>query len=477
MDRLACISLPSFALQVALQRAASRPTMPLAVVKDDRPTSLVVHLNRAARDQGLRTGMRYSEALALVCDLKAVTVSPELLDAVRQKIHETLLCWSPQVEACPFDSASFWVGAGGLQGLYGGEAQWGASIRTAVAALGYRATVVVGLTRGGTYVLARSRRSTVVSAEAEQRALAQAPITLFPLGRRHQRLLETLGLTTLASVLTIPPGEVARRFGPELGKTLRQLDALVHLPLQSRLPVEPLFRSRSLESPLADRRVLVSLLEAPLQSGLAVLVREAKLLAELRVVFVLESKDLVSEVLRPAEPTTNEGLLLKLLDLRLAQTEFSTPVTEVRLVFLSVALPASTGDLFATPSARVLGRGAEALALIRAQWGNNSVVRAVLVDSHIPDQSFRWEPVVTLAPPVPPRPAGMTTAVRRIRRKEGPDGNPSGQRVGLPLHLRVVSGRAPIDKEYWFLRTRRREVVWVSWDLLSQVSRWEGVVD
>jgi len=347
-----------------------------------------------------------------------------------------------------------------------------------LADLGYRAVVVVGLTRGGTYVLARSRRrSTVVGSTAEQRALDQAPVSLFPLTRRHRRLLEALGLTTLASVLKVPPGELARRLGPELGAALRQLEALTHVPLQSSLPVEPLCRIRRLETPVADRRVLLSLVEAPLESGLAVLVHQAQQMAELRLILVLESRELVSEVLRPAEPTTNYGLILKLLSLRLDQCVLPTPVTELRLAFEAVGIPPVTGDLFDIAPPRALGRGAEALALIRAQWGNASVVKAVLVDSHIPDQSFRWEPVETLVPPMPPLARGADTAVRRIRWKQGGEGTPSGQRVGPSLRLRVVSERNPLDREYWFLRTRRREVVWVSWDRLSQSSRWEGVVD
>jgi len=477
MDRLACISVPSLTLQVAL-RGNLGPQTPLAVVKDDRPTSEVLHLNRAARDQGLRTGMRYSEALSLVCDLRAVTVSTTALDEARQAILQVLWRWSPQVETCSFDPAAFWVGVGGLRGLYGTEAQWGASLRKALADLGYRAVVVVGLTRGGTYVLARSRRrSTVVGPSAEQWALDQAPISLFPLTRRHRRLLEALGLTTLASVLKVPPGDLARRLGPELGVALRQLEALAHVPLQSSLPAEPLCRVRRLETPVADRRVLRSLLEAPLESGLAALVQQAKQMAELRLILVLESHELVPEVLRPAEPTTNLGLILKLLSLRLDQCVLPTPVTELRLAFEAVPLPPATGDLFEVCPPRALGRGAEALALLRAQWGNDSVVKAVLVDSHVPDQAFRWEPIETLVPPIHQPPRGTGTAVRRIRWRGGVEGNPCGQRLGPSLLLRVVSGPQVQEREYWFLRTRRREVVWVSWDRMSQSSRWEGVID
>lgn len=422
--------------------------------------------------------MRYSQALSLVRDLKAVTVSSEALAEARRQILAVLARWSPVVEACPFDPAAFWLGAGGLGSLYGTEAQWGASIRTTLAEAGYRTVVVVGLTRGGTYVLAKGRRrSTVIrSAEAEQRALDQAPLSIFPLAPRYRRLLTALGLKTLTAVLKIPAEELSRRFGPDLIQDLRRLELFSRLPLQSEAPPAALILSRRLEPPVADFQALLPLLEAPLQQGLDQLAKRARLLSELRLVFLLESHDLISEVIRPAEPTASLKTLRRLIDLRLARCAFSSSVAEIRLAFEEVPLPAFSGELFVPPTVRDPRRGAEALALIRARWGNSSVVRAVLADSHIPDQSFRWVEADHVSSPRPGRIPPRAAAVRRVPWKGPLDGNPAGRRMGSPCRLRVTAGN-PIDREYWFLRTLRGEVAWVSWDRLNGRSRWEGVVD
>lgn len=481
MDRLACISLPAFPLQVALGRLPPGRGSPLAVVKEDRPTSPIVHLNRAARDQGLRVGMRYSQALSVVCDLKAVTVSAGDLAAARQEVLEVLVRWSPRVEACPFDPASFWAGAGGLSGLYGTEAQWGSSIRSALADLGYRAVVVVGLTREGTYVLGRTRRrSTVVlTPGAERRALEQAPLSVFPLSGRSRRLLEKLGLTTLASVLKLPAEDLAIRFGPDLVQDLRALEAWKDLPIQA-IPV-PGAPVRVLRPgfPVSDRQALVPLVAPALENLLSELRRRARRLTTLRLVLRLESGDQVSQVIRTAEPTTDGAQVLRLLDLRLAHCPLPTAVTEIRLAFEDEAQPAALGELFAPPTVRDLTRGAEALALVRARWGNEAVVRAVLADSHVPEQSYRWAEVDRLTPARPGVPgARFPTAVRRLPGKAGPSGgNPAGKRLGSFCRLQSTATGTAIDRDYWFLRLSRGEVAWVSWDRLHQETRCEGMVD
>jgi protein ImuB len=425
--------------------------------------------------------MRYSEALSLSCNLKAVTVSKRDLASARLEILEILARWSPQVEACPFDQGSFWLGAAGLAGLYGTEAQWGVSIREALAERCYRAVVVVGQTRGGTYILAKlRRRSTVIrSEEAENRAMADAPLSVVPLTMRHRRLLNKLGLKSLAEVFRIPPEELSRRFGPDLLRDLRLLEGYAKLPLQNGPAPDELVLCRRLESPVSDRQVLLPLLERQLQEALPLLARRARLLTELRIVFVLESQDLVSEVLRPAEPTTNLTTLVRLLDLRLARSVFPTSVVEIRLSFHDVVLPPSSGELFAPPTVRDLRKGAEAIALIRARWGNSCVVRPVLVDSHIPERSFRWEEVESLFPPSPQQTGTpFPTAVRRVRLGTAAETeNPTGQRLGRACRLRTASAEQVIDKDYWFLRNGRREVAWVSWDRLNKTPRGEAVVD
>jgi len=480
MDRLACIRVPALALQLALRRQEPGFQSPLAVVKDDRPASPILHLNRMALDQGLRTDMRYSEALAIEADLKAVVVEADEKHRARQLLEDTLGRWSPRVERCTLDPDCFWVGTTGLTSLYGTESRWGTQVRAALGALGLRAVVVIGSSRLGTYILARAgRRSAVVtSAEAEARAVDKAPLSAFPLEVRQRRLLSRLGIRTWGDLLALRAEDLTRRFGTSLFQQIRQLQAWDTLPIQPvDVPPRPAWVLR-LESPETDHQRLLALVMEPLHEALAELNRRGRLLAELRLEFVLDGGETVTEVLRPAEPMAQQGPLAKLLALRLGRLTLPAGVTALRLTFEEANLPPQVQDWFVAPAVRNRKAGAEALALLRAQWGNQTVVRAVLTDSHVPEASYRWEPTETIEVPRPGRAVLGATGVRRVwSLLPKAKGAPAGQRLGGPFRLQCRNGADRLDRDYWFLQTPQREVAWVSWDRVAQKARWEGVVD
>ena len=87
MDRLACISIPALPLQLALRRFPQGQSLPVALVKDDRPASPILNLNLAAKKLGLKPGMRYGEALSLVGDLRATVVSNQEVGEARTAIR------------------------------------------------------------------------------------------------------------------------------------------------------------------------------------------------------------------------------------------------------------------------------------------------------------------------------------------------------------------------------------------------------
>ena len=496
MGRLACISVDRLALQILLRRLPG--TEPVAVVREDRPSSPLVHVNRKAADRGLRPGMRYSEALALVSELKAFTVSAHEIQAAQNEILDVLAKWSPVLEVCPNDAGSVWAQTTGLTSLYGSEAQWGAGVRQALKHLGYRAVIVIGNTRGATLVLARSRRRSSVlgSPEAEQEALSQAPLSEVPLEARHRRLLEKLGIRRFGQLAALSPDDLARRFGSELVQALQTFQAFNVLPLQ------PVHRDPApgvgcqLEAPVSDRSLLLPVIRDLLTPVLERLLRQGRLLAELRLEFALETwassvtPARLVEVLRPAAPTNDPKGWNKLVDLRLSQGEFPAAVLEVHLTFSEVDPPPGSGELFAAPQSRDLHRGAQALALIRAQWGNDSVVRPLLLESHLPEGSFRWEEIGLLRPPKRKAPAAMlenhalempvpVSAIRRVFRPLARRAGPcAGERLAGPYRLsQPTCNGVAVDREYWFLRTKSLEVQWVAYNRLTSTSELTGMVD
>ena len=65
MDRLACIDLFAFPLQLLFRRHPEWASKPAAVVEADKPQARILWLNEAARTQGVLPGMRYAAGLSL----------------------------------------------------------------------------------------------------------------------------------------------------------------------------------------------------------------------------------------------------------------------------------------------------------------------------------------------------------------------------------------------------------------------------
>ncbi|MCC6653297.1 MAG: DNA polymerase Y family protein, partial [Candidatus Eisenbacteria bacterium] len=64
MDRIACIDLPAFPLQLLMLRHPEWKDGPVAVVEHDRPQGRILWVNEAAREERILPGMRYAAGLS-----------------------------------------------------------------------------------------------------------------------------------------------------------------------------------------------------------------------------------------------------------------------------------------------------------------------------------------------------------------------------------------------------------------------------
>src|SRR5262249_35037826 len=155
MDRLACVNLPRFALQILLRKNPGWENLPVAVTREEKPMSPLLELNKIAEARGGRIGARYAEALTLLPDLRAGIVTAAEISESRERVAAILAVFSPGVEPSVSDAGVMWVDASGLEGLFGSLARWLVRARAALAAEGYRARMAIGYTRAGTYALAK----------------------------------------------------------------------------------------------------------------------------------------------------------------------------------------------------------------------------------------------------------------------------------------------------------------------------------
>ena len=156
MDRMACVDVPALPLQLLMRRQPEWAEQPAAVVDRDRPQGVVEWVNEPALRAGVLPGMSYAAGLSLAGGLRAAEVPPGDVAAGVDAIAGLLRRFTPGVEPSRARPGVFWLDASGLQPLFASLVDWARGVRVQLRAAGFRAWVVVGFTRFGTYALARA---------------------------------------------------------------------------------------------------------------------------------------------------------------------------------------------------------------------------------------------------------------------------------------------------------------------------------
>ncbi len=512
MDRLACVNVAALPLQLLLNAHsdwASLPVAPVAVVEHDRPQGLVLFLNAPARRAGVRSGQRYATALALCRDLRAGTVSPSEIDRGIRSIADRLRRYTPHVEPSSNLPGVFWLDASGLHGLYPSLQVWAEAIQADLQRAGLRAAIAVGFSRFGVYALALSHRGPIVCADA---ADERAQVQQVSLARLHldpgvrDRLL-ALGVETAGGFLRLPGSGIAARFGAD-AEALHRLAAgdrwapLVPVPAEQRHE-----RSVDFDAPESHVERLVFVIKRLLDGLVPALERQGLAVAALVLSMRLDDRTTQVERVRPAAPTLEVAQLLTLVRLRLDSLRLAAGVVTLTLTAETCPATADQRRLFEAHTRREADAANHALARIRAECGEPSVVRARLCDAHLPSARFVWEPLERVATRAAPRVVAARPLVRRIyaqavavneyvasgfsRTSErqsasplevrlppsqdasasltgafGVGGKPDPTYVSGPY---VLSGgwwgqRGGVHREYYFVHTGRGELWWVYYD-------------
>jgi protein ImuB len=497
VDRLACVDVPALPLQLLLQEHPEWREHPAAVVAEDRPHARLLWVNERARHSRILPGQTYAAALSLDRDLRAGTVAPSALTAGVALLTDRLRRFSPDVEPAGSRPGVFWLDARGLERLFESLLRWAEQLRASLREAGFTATVVAGFTRFGTYAVARSSAITTVFREPseEDHAARRVGLDRLDLPPDVRDVLARLGVRTVGEFLRLPPGGIRRRFGREAYDLHRLAAGERWAPLQPEDEPARFERRLELPSPDDDAERLLFVLKPLLDSLLSELAAGRLALAALRLRLRLDDRKRIDERLRPAAPTLDGPQLLGLVRLRLESLRLTAGIVE--LVLAAEAVPATDQQLrlFTPIAQRDLGAVARAFARLRAELGDQAVVRARLVEAHLPGARFAWVPIESAVAPEP-RSVAPRPLVRRIydtpvalppRPRQEPDGwLLKGLDHGPVSRLRgpyVVSGgwwRAGgggVHREYYFAEMKSGDVLWIYYDRRRR--RWllEGRVE
>jgi len=495
MDRLACVEVPDLLLQRALQDHPDWAGLPVAVVAEDRPLAPILQVDREAWRQGIRPGMRYAAALGLVPALRGEAASARRLDLARDRLHRVLSAFSPAVEPSRDHPGTLWADVRGLQRIFPSANAWAHAVREALDREGYRSSVVVGFSRFATWMLARTDPGVLAfrTRDREREALAGVPLARVPLSPDRLAALEVLGIRTLGDLRRLPREDLAARFGAEVEGLHRAASGEGEEPLRPVPVADPLREAEDLEEREEDPDRLLFRAKRLLDRILGRLAMQGLALGSLQVRWTLDDLLLPPGdgspdpgvrlwTVRPAEPATSGLPVLALLRLRLESFPLPAPVRGLALEASAVPLPSGQLRLF-RETRRDPAAAQQALARLRARFGEGAVVGPRLQDAWLPEEAGRWMPLQGLRPPRPGAP-GPGPRVRRIL--PAPVELPiSGDRVpspGLPVPglgtVRawkgpfLVSGRwwdsREVRREYGYLETRDGQVLWV----FREAGRW-----
>jgi len=412
---VACLDLPAFPLQLVWRKDPAWRTQPVVVVDDDRPQGEVLWVCERARASGVLPGQRYAHALALCSGLCARTVpGGEIVDAITE-LRGALHRLSPAVE--PGEPGTFWLDGAGLDQVFPDAAPglqprgraWADAIAKTIAELGYRGAIVVGFSRFATYAIARDRKAsvTVLASDAEERARASAvPLARLDIPAKLRDALARLGVARVGELVRLPAGGILERFGHDAHRLYQLAAGESWDPLVPVAPPEAPDERALLDDEEDDIERLVFACKPPVERLLARLADHGRALTALHL--ELSQKHAVgkialrAECIKPATPTLDGRSLLRLVHLRLTGMPPAAPVNALRVWADDVAASREQLALFAHKPRRDLRAADEALARLRAELGDDAVVRPVLREGHLPEASFGWERLDRLAPAQPP---------------------------------------------------------------------------
>jgi protein ImuB len=472
----ACLHVKEFPAQALLRLRPDLRDKPCVVMDGEPPLETVRSLNTKARLLGIRHGMSRVE-LDTFTEPVILQRSMQTEKSTRAILLECAGAFSPRVEdrseatafVCVIDIA-------GTQSLFGPPEILGRSIRQRVAALGISGLVTISTNLNASVSLAKGLKGStlqVVARGKEAAALALLPVATLDLTEDQAGTLARWGIHTLGMLAALPEKELISRMGQD-GKRLKLLAAgnLSHLfqPLDVRFVLE---ERTELDFPLGDLESLLFGLSVMLEQLILRATARIVALASVTITLLLDDGGSQSLTVRPAQPTNDKHLWLKLLHLDL---EAHPPDAAILTVLLQ-AEPGNTSKVqlgLFSPQLPETGRLDVALARIAALVGEGNVGRAVLEDTHSPE-AFRVEPFRVSAATAEPGPGHSHACIRQLR---PPYPLSLLLEAGRPKSFFFKNHRCMVEKAYgpwlkggeWW-----HEEIWghEQWDLIANTQKGE----
>jgi protein ImuB len=238
---MAAVWCPDWPVTVARAGAGLADTEPVAVLTANR----VIACSHAAREHGIRRGLRRREAQARCPEL---VILPRNLAAEARAFEPVLTAMESVALGVELGRPGLaMIGIRGATRYFGGEGAVLHALARAIAE--HTHDVLIGVADGAFAAEQAARRGVIVAPGGSAAFLAELPIgTLEDPGLVD--LLTRLGIRTLGAFAALPAADAQARFGPAGAWAHRQAAGLDSRPIAGRLPPAEFEVSIELEPPL-----------------------------------------------------------------------------------------------------------------------------------------------------------------------------------------------------------------------------------
>lgn len=415
----ACLYAPEFPVQALLRLRPELQGKPCVVMEGNPPMEQVCSLNAKAKLLAMECGMTRVE----VDTFPSAVVLPRSQsaeEATKLILLECAADFSPRVEERSGGTAFICgIDIAGTSSLFGPPEKLARALLQRVEAIGVKARIAVSPNFHAAVCLAKGSQASIqiVASGQEAAALSSLPLSVLNLTEMQAETFVLWGIHSLGALAALPEKELISRMGQE-AKRLRQMarGELPHL-LQ---PIEPRFALEEqieLDGPVEILDSLLFVIGVMLDQLIVRAKAGILALAAITVTLTLDGGSTHTRTVRPALPTNDKQLWIKLLHLDLQAHPAQAAV-------LKIAIHAEPGDtsklqlgLF-FPQVPEASRLDVTMARIRAIVGEDNAGRAVLLDAHAPE-SFHIEPFTVSTRDSSLRASGAArAAMRRLRPAE-----------------------------------------------------------
>lgn len=382
----ACIYIPEFAAQTALRLRPELRAKPFVVLQGESPQETVCSRNKLARRLGLNIGMTRLEAESFA-DVTLIPRSVREEETARAVVLECAAGFSPRVADVSTEFASVcMLDISGMERLFGQPEFLAHKIRERILSVGITCAIAVSSNYHAALCAARAAKSIVVIPVGNEASfLAHLPLSVLDLTPQQEETFSIWGIRTLGALAGLPEIDLITRMGQN-GSHLRALARGEHFHFfQPEEVAFELKESYEFDQPVEILDSLLFVVSPMLDLVIARAQARTLSLASVTIALRLQSNEFHTRTIRPALPTDNRKLLLKLLHLDLQAHPPSDSVTEI-------IVNAETGDpskvqlgLF-SPQLPEADRLDVTLARIAGLVGEDRVGYAELKDTHHPDR-------------------------------------------------------------------------------------------